>query len=46
MTCGSGVAVSLDMMGVVVTDVGDLLFEDGFDLGESVSSADLDFDSC
>lgn len=54
ITCGSGVEVSLGIMGVEVTDVGDLFFEDGFDLGEedgfdlgeSVSSADFDFGSC
>ena len=46
MTCGSGVEVSLGITGVEVTDVGGLLFEDSFDLGESVSSADLDLDSC
>ena len=47
MICGSGVEVSLGIMGVEVTVVMEgLLSKDGFDLGESVSSAELDFDGC
>ena len=41
MTCGSGVEVFLGMMGVEVT-----VLSGGFNLGESVSSADVDFDGC